>query len=97
MATGTRICKVCGREYEYCHTARRVADVFRYQDVACCPEHGQVYLAEVLASRGQEDTAVTPKNNKAKAKIKEADAEKKVYEETCKETSEQNDNEVISE
>ena len=68
MATGTRICKVCGCEYEYCHTVRRVADVFRYQDVACCPEHGQIYLAKILASRGQEDTTVTPKKNKAKFK-----------------------------
>lgn len=94
MATGTRICKVCGREYEYCHTARRVTDVFRYQDVACCPEHGQTYLAKVLAARGQEDTTVIPKNNKVKTKIKEADAAKKII---CEEVSEQHDEEVISE
>lgn len=47
MPTTTRICKVCGKEYEYCHTLRRVEGIFRYQDVACCPEHGSIYLAEV--------------------------------------------------
>lgn len=51
MPTTTRICKVCGKEYEYCHTLRRVEGIFRYQDVACCPEHGSIYLAEVEAAR----------------------------------------------
>ena len=51
MATAMKKCKVCGREYEYCHTARRIAGVFRWQDVACSPEHGSIYLARVEASR----------------------------------------------
>lgn len=51
MTTATKICKVCGKEYEYCHTFRRVAGVFRWQDVACSPEHGSAYLAKVEASR----------------------------------------------
>ena len=50
MAKGTRKCKVCGTEYEYCRTVRN-GDAFRYQDVACCPEHGSIYLARVLESR----------------------------------------------
>ena len=53
MATATRICKVCGTEYEYCHTARRSAGVFRWQDVACSPEHGKIYLARIIKSRSQ--------------------------------------------
>ena len=48
MPTATRICKVCGKEYEYCHTLRRIEGIFRYQDVACCPEHGSIYLAEIV-------------------------------------------------
>ncbi|MDE6150097.1 MAG: hypothetical protein K2F81_08410, partial [Ruminococcus sp.] len=43
---------VCGEQYEYCHTNRTVAGVFRWQDVACCPEHGSIYLTRVLESRG---------------------------------------------
>lgn len=53
MATATKICKVCGEPYEYCHTFRRVEGVFRWQDVACSPEHGSIYLAEVRASRNE--------------------------------------------
>lgn len=51
MSTATRTCKVCGEQYEYCHTNRTVAGIFRWQDVACCPEHGSVYLARILESR----------------------------------------------
>lgn len=47
----TKICKICGKEYEYCHTNRRVAGLFRWQDVACCSEHGSEYLAKIEASR----------------------------------------------
>lgn len=51
MAKNTRKCKVCGCEYEYCKTNRRT-NAFRYQDVACCPEHGSIYLANIRISRG---------------------------------------------
>ena len=51
MAIATKKCKVCGKEYEYCHTMRRTPGVFRYQDVACCPEHGSIYLSRIIASR----------------------------------------------
>lgn len=62
MPTATRICKVCGKEYEYCHTLRRIEGIFRYQDVACCPEHGSVYLAEIEASRANDAEPVVPLN-----------------------------------
>lgn len=48
----TKICKICGNEYEYCHTFRRDS-IFRWQDVACCVEHGNQYFAEIAASRGE--------------------------------------------
>lgn len=51
MATGTKKCKICGKEYECCKTVRHVDGVFRWQDVACCVEHGQEYLNRVLAAR----------------------------------------------
>lgn len=57
MATATRKCKVCGCEYEYCHTTHRVAGVFRWQDVACSPEHGSIYLAKIVESRSKNNTA----------------------------------------
>lgn len=52
MPTATRICKVCGKEYEYCHT-NRPATIFRWQDVACSPEHGAEYFRQVAISRGE--------------------------------------------
>ena len=51
MATAMKKCKVCGKLYEYCRTNRRIAGVFRWQDVACSPEHGSIYLARIEASR----------------------------------------------
>lgn len=50
MPTGVRKCKVCGKEYPYCKTVR-TSNVFRYQDVACCPEHGSIYFSKIEASR----------------------------------------------
>ena len=55
MATAIKVCRVCGKEYEACHTLKRIAGVFRWQDVACSPECGSIYLAKIEASR-----AVTP-------------------------------------
>lgn len=51
MAKGTRACKICGKEYPYCKTVVPEGQ-FRWQDVACCAEHGQEYLAKVMEARG---------------------------------------------
>lgn len=59
MATAIMKCRVCGKEYEACHTLKRVAGVFRWQEVACSPECGSTYLAQIEASR-----AVKPTENK---------------------------------
>lgn len=56
MATATRKCKVCGKDYEYCHSAKR-SEVFRWQDVACSPEHGSIYFAKIEASRANKAAA----------------------------------------
>ena len=54
MAKGIKICRVCGKEYEACHTLRpNLNSEFRWQDVACCPEHGTEYLRQVMIARGQ--------------------------------------------
>lgn len=52
MAKGFRFCKVCGARYEYCHTCRKPG-IFRWQDVACCPEHAERYFAQIAESRQQ--------------------------------------------
>ena len=57
MAGNTRKCKVCGKDYPYCKTANRTG-TYRWQDVACCPEHGSIYLARVIAARSGEPKPV---------------------------------------
>lgn len=52
MATSTRICKVCGKEYSYCKTWLGT-NKFRYQDVACSPKCGAEYFAIIAASRSE--------------------------------------------
>lgn len=52
MASIIKVCRVCGKEYESCHSVNRDANVFRWQDVACSPECGATYLDRVNESRG---------------------------------------------
>lgn len=65
MPKSIKKCKVCGKEYEACRTFR-ADNVFRWQDVACSPEHGSQYFAEVLASREN-------KNERGRASVKETE------------------------
>lgn len=51
MAGAIKRCRVCGKEYEACRSAKRVDGVYRWKEVACSPECGQVYLARILESR----------------------------------------------
>lgn len=58
MATATLKCRVCGKEYEACRSAKRIDGVFRWQDVACSPEHGAIYLDLIRKSRAEQHDAV---------------------------------------
>lgn len=69
MVKGTRICKICGKEYPYCKTERS-AGIFRYQDVACCVEHGTQYFAEVEAARNPEKIEVATTKVESKPQVK---------------------------
>lgn len=51
MAKALKKCRVCGKDYEYCHTFRTTDNLFRWQDVACSPECGAIYFAKIQASR----------------------------------------------
>lgn len=51
-------CRICDKEYEGCRTAKFVPGQFRWQDVACCPEHGSIYLERIIASRNKTESAV---------------------------------------
>ena len=94
MAIGTKICRVCGKEYESCHTLRpNLNSEFRWQDVACCPEHGQEYLMRILRSRG-----IAPKEEpKAEPKTEPKAEEKHVKKTARKRKSEPADAPVAQE
>ena len=69
MVKGARICKICGKEYPYCKTERGVG-IFRYQDVACCVEHGTQYFAEVEAARNPVKGQAAPAEVEAEPQVK---------------------------
>ena len=70
MGKAIKVCKVCGKEYEYCRTYLPTA--FRWQDVACCREHGQEYFRMIEDARANEATVV---NTEKKANTAIVDAE----------------------
>lgn len=45
-------CRVCGKEYEPCRSANRDSKVFHWQEVACSPDCGAIYLQRINESRG---------------------------------------------
>lgn len=51
MAAATKKCRVCGKTYEICLAALRNTGVFRWQEVACSPECGSIYLTAIEESR----------------------------------------------
>ena len=52
MASAVKKCRVGGMEYDACRSAIRAAGVFRWQEVACSPECGAIYLQKINESRG---------------------------------------------
>lgn len=57
MPNFLKTCKVCGKQYETCRTLKPILGRDRWQDVACCPEHGAQWFAAIYASRAGETTA----------------------------------------
>ena len=52
MAKMTKKCRVCGKEYEACKSARTGSGAFNWREVACSPECGMEYLRQIEVSRG---------------------------------------------
>ena len=44
--------RVCGKDYEPCHSTKLQPGVFRWREVACSPECGAIYLRQIQESRG---------------------------------------------
>lgn len=58
MRNATKICRICGKEYEACKPSFS-GSVSRWQDVACCVEHGAEYFDRIAKSRGVQTVAST--------------------------------------
>ena len=50
--TPKKQCRVCGKDYEPCHSTKLQIGVFRWREVACSPECGAIYLQRIQESRG---------------------------------------------
>lgn len=55
-------CRTCGKDYKYCGSFRG-STLFRWQDVACSPECGNIYFRKILESRGQDPSIIDQANN----------------------------------
>lgn len=45
-------CRTCGKEYTPCCNTNSKPGVYRWREVACSPECGEIYLQKILESRG---------------------------------------------
>ena len=73
MPKAMKICKVCGKEYEACHTPN--PGIFRWRDVACSPECAQKYIYEVMVARGEIEKPEAEATNAEAATTATAEAE----------------------
>lgn len=51
MAKQMKECRVCGKQYEACRSARTGSTVFNWREMCCSPECGQIYLRRVEEAR----------------------------------------------
>lgn len=51
MDRSLKTCKVCGQQYKPCRPTYASDGIYRWQDVACCAEHGAQYFEMVMSSR----------------------------------------------
>jgi hypothetical protein len=64
MASAMKKCRICGKAYEACRSANRTAVVFRWQEVACSPECGAMYLQKINESRNLVEAQKKSKHKK---------------------------------
>lgn len=67
----TAKCRVCGKEYTPCKSAKYDPTVFNWREVACSPQCGQTYLEQIIASR----TPVSAKKRSSKKKQDQTESE----------------------
>lgn len=88
MAAVKMICRVCGKEYAACLNVKTAPGVFRWQEMCCSPECGDVYLSRVIASRTPktEEPVTASRTNAKRSRKKTAEKQEPVPEESPDET-----------
>lgn len=66
MAAVKMICRVCGKEYAACRNVKKVPGVFRWQEMCCSPECGDIYLQRVIESRAPKEEKTAKRTKKTK-------------------------------
>ncbi len=51
MPKQTKVCRVCGKNYEACRSVKTGSGVFNWREVACSPECGEVYFRRIEEAR----------------------------------------------
>ena len=64
MSGKKKVCRVCGKEYDACKSARTGNSVFNWREVACSPECGAKYLRQVEQARSGASAKKAPKVEK---------------------------------
>jgi hypothetical protein len=59
MASAQKKCRVCGEIYEACRSAKKNNGAFIWQEVACSPQCGSIYLEQIYKSRNIEHVPAT--------------------------------------
>lgn len=88
MAVVSKECRVCGKIYKACRTANVPDGIFRWQDVACSPECGGVYLQRVMESRGLADTKKKDRQKKRERPVESEVITESSFDDTSAEISE---------
>lgn len=50
MDRSLKTCRVCGKQYKPCRPRYAGDSIYRWQDVACCAEHGAQYFEMALSA-----------------------------------------------
>lgn len=58
MQKATKPCRICGKMFEPCVYCEKDTTAFHWREVACCIEHGQEYLKQVMQARSVKMDAI---------------------------------------
>lgn len=58
-------CRICGKEYTPCKSAKYDPLVFNWREVSCSPDCGEQYLKKIIASRTPKEEPVRKRGKRS--------------------------------